>query len=51
MTRVFISHRRADSEGHAGRIWDRVVARFGPVRNLVSRPHRLEPLILVNQSW
>lgn len=29
MSRVFISYRRDDSAGHAGRLFDRLVARFG----------------------
>ena len=30
MSKVFNSYRRADSEHVAGRIYDRLVARFGP---------------------
>lgn len=30
MTRIFISYRREDSAGYAGRIYDRLVQRFGP---------------------
>ena len=30
MARVFVSYRRADSEGYAGRIWDRLTSQFGP---------------------
>lgn len=29
MTKIFVSYRRADSAGHAGRLTDRLVARFG----------------------
>lgn len=29
MPKVFLSYRRDDSEGHAGRIWDRLSAKFG----------------------
>jgi len=30
MARIFISYRRTDSEGYAGRIWDRLTSKFGP---------------------
>jgi hypothetical protein len=29
---IFISYRREDSAGHAGRLYDRLAARFGPER-------------------
>jgi len=29
MRSIFISYRRADSEGYAGRLWDRIAAKFG----------------------
>jgi hypothetical protein len=29
MGSIFISYRRSDSEGYAGRLWDRIAARFG----------------------
>ncbi len=32
MSAIFISYRREDTVGHAGRIYDRLVARFGPER-------------------
>jgi len=32
MTNIFISYRRDDASGHAGRLSDRLVARFGPER-------------------
>src|SRR5229473_1808934 len=32
MTNLFISYRRDDSGGHAGRLSDRLIARFGPDR-------------------
>ena len=32
MTSIFISYRRDDASGHAGRLSDRLVARFGPER-------------------
>jgi len=32
MSDIFISYRREDTVGHAGRIYDRLVARFGPDR-------------------
>ena len=32
MANVFISYRREDSGGHAGRLYDRLTARFGNAR-------------------
>ena len=32
MANIFISYRREDSSGHAGRLCDRLTARFGPAR-------------------
>lgn len=32
MPRIFISYRRSDSAGHAGRLYDRLRARYGPDR-------------------
>ena len=29
MSKIFVSYRRADSPGHAGRIWDHIIERFG----------------------
>jgi len=30
MAKIFVSYRRTDSEGYAGRIWDRLTSQFGP---------------------
>jgi len=37
MAGIFISYRREDSGGHAGRLYDRLNARFGNEHQLFSR--------------